>query len=281
MKELSPFKAIKSVIKYELKWDLRKLKIYISLSIVVSLALLVTIYMGSIIHVINKGNYWLTALSFLSTSIFLFLMGAPVTMNSISGEFESGTIIPLLSRPVSRTEVFFGKVLASFIIILMEMLLLGTIIAAVSTIVMGPQTDLYQIFVYILTLAASTMVYASFTMMLSSATKNSMASILGAFGVMFGIMIALSIYEMAYSAKIWFIMLPFVGTDALTNTAILAFKNPNAQYILSLNGVRHSEILSNITNLQASLITFIFTVIYAMIFLIIGWIIFKKSDIKD
>ncbi|MEM0486102.1 MAG: ABC transporter permease, partial [Thermoplasmata archaeon] len=157
MDKLSSFKAIKSIIKYELKWDLRKMKIYISISIVTALSLLVTIYMGSIVHIVNKGNYWLNSLTFLSSSIFLFLMGAPVTMNAISGEFESGTIIPLLSKPVSRTEVYFGKAIASFLIILMEMILLGIILAVVSSIIMGPQNDLYQLGIYVLTLAASTM----------------------------------------------------------------------------------------------------------------------------
>ncbi|MEL9999349.1 MAG: ABC transporter permease subunit [Thermoplasmata archaeon] len=281
MDKLSSFKAIKSIIKYELKWDLRKMKIYISISIVTALSLLVTIYMGSIVHIVNKGNYWLNSLTFLSSSIFLFLMGAPVTMNAISGEFESGTIIPLLSKPVSRTEVYFGKAIASFLIILMEMILLGIILAVVSSIIMGPQNDLYQLGIYVLTLAASTMVYASFTMMLSALTKNSLASILGAFGVMFGIMIGISIYELVYSPQTWFITLPFIGTDSFTNTTISAFKNPNALYVLSLERTRNSTILSNITNLQASLISFGFTIVYIFLFLIIGWIVFKKSDIKE
>ncbi|MBD6956138.1 MAG: ABC transporter permease [Thermoplasmata archaeon] len=281
MKELSHLRALKAVIKYELKWDLRKLKIYISLSIVTALALLVTIYMGSMVHVQNKGNYWLFSLTFLSSSIFLFLMGAPVTMNSISGEFESGTIVPLLSRPVSRTEVFFGKVIASMIIILMEMALLGIILSVVSTLIMGPQSNLYRLFIYTLTLTASTMVYASFTMMLSSITKNSMASILGAFGVMFGIMIGVSIYEITYSPQVWFITLPFIGTDGLTNNAIYAFNNPDAKYAMALNVHSNSTVLSNITNLQAALISFAFTLIYIALFLIIGWLVFKRSDIKD
>lgn len=280
IQKLSSFRSIKSIIKYELKWDLRKMKIYISLSIVASLSLIVTIYMGNIVHIIDKQDYWLTSLTFLSTSLFLFLMGGPVTMNTISGEFESGSIVPLLSRPVSRTEVFFGKAIASFIIVLFEMILLGVILATVSTIMMGAQSNLYQLGIYILTLATSTFVYASLTMMLSSITKNSTAAILGAFGIMFGIQISLSIYSLVNSAQTWFILLPFIGSDNLTNYTISAFRDPGAQFMIH-RATSTSSTFLNLTNLQAALITFAFALIFIAIFLIIGWIVFKKTDIKD
>jgi len=48
------------------------------------------------------------------------------------------------------------------------------------------------------------MVYAAFTMMLRSVTKNSIATILGSLGVMFAMEIGLGIYEMVYSFQSWF-----------------------------------------------------------------------------
>ncbi len=282
MTELSVSNALKSVIKYELIWDLRKLKIYISLGIVTALALLVTIYIGSIVHITDKQDYWYFSLSFLSTYLFLFLMGAPITMNAISGEFESGTIVPLLARPVSRTEVYFGKVIASLIIVIVEMAILGIILSVVSTIMMGPQANLYQLIVLIFTLATSTMVYAAFTMMLSSVTKNSMASILGSFGVMFGIEIGLGIYELVYSFQSWFLLLPFIGSGEITSATEQAFLHPNALYSVTAGLVRgSSKFLAQITNLQAALLSFGMAIVAIAVFLIIGWIAFKKSDIKD
>ncbi|MGC8496720.1 MAG: ABC transporter permease [Thermoplasmata archaeon] len=281
MKELSVSNALKSVIKYELVWDLRKLKIYISLGIVMALALLVTIYIGSIVHITDKQNYWYLSLAFLSTYLFLFLMGAPITMNSISGEFESGTIVPLLARPVSRTEVYFGKVIASLIIVIIEMAILGIILSIVSTIMMGPQANLYRLIVMVLTLATSTMVYAAFTMMLSSVTKNSMASILGSFGVMFGMEIGLGIYEMVYKFQTWFLLVPFIGSGAITSATEEAFLNPNALYSTTLRLGGGSKFLAQITNLQAALISFGMAIVAIAVFLIIGWIAFKKADIKD
>jgi ABC-type transport system involved in multi-copper enzyme maturation permease subunit len=281
MKELSVSNALKSVIKYELVWDLRKLKIYISLGIVTALALLVTIYMGSIVHITDKQDYWYISLAFLSTSIFLFLMGAPITMNSISGEFETGTIVPLLARPVSRTEVYFGKAIASLIIVVVEMVILGIILSVVSTIIMGPQANLYRLIVLVLTLATSTMVYAAFTMMLSSVTKNSMASILGSFGVMFALEIGLGIYEMVYKFQTWFLLTPFIGTGVLTSATEEAFQNPNALYSVTLGTVRGTQFLAQINNLQAALLSFGTAIVTIIVFLLIGWIAFKKSDIKD
>ncbi|MEM3237673.1 MAG: ABC transporter permease subunit [Thermoplasmata archaeon] len=281
MKELSVSNALKSVIKYELTWDLRKLKIYISLGIVTALALLVTIYIGSIVHITDKQDYWYFSLAFLSTYLFLFLMGAPITMNSISGEFETGTIVPLLARPISRTEVYFGKVIASLIIVIAEMVILGIILTIVSTIMMGPQANLYRLIVMVLTLATSTMVYAAFTMMLSSVSKNSMASILGSFGVMFAMEIGLGIYEMVYKFQTWFLLLPFIGSGTITSATEEAFLHPNALYSVTLGLGGGSKFLAQITNLQAALISFGMAIVAIAVFLIIGWIAFKKSDIKD
>ncbi|MGC8663213.1 MAG: hypothetical protein ACP5TX_02265 [Thermoplasmata archaeon] len=39
--------------------------------------------------------------------------------------------------------------------------------------------------------------------------------------------------------------------------------------------------MSNITNLQAALISFGMAIVYIVVFLLIGWIAFKKADIKD
>lgn len=39
-------------------------------------------------------------------------------MNTISGEFETGSITPLLTKPVSKNTVFLGKVVASILTLL-------------------------------------------------------------------------------------------------------------------------------------------------------------------
>ena len=50
--------------------------------------------------------------------VWLLLFVLATAMNSISSEFESGTIVPLLTKPVSRTMVFLGKLFAAFVIII-------------------------------------------------------------------------------------------------------------------------------------------------------------------
>lgn len=283
MKELSVSNALKSVIKYELVWDLRKLKIYISLGIVIALALLVTIFMERFIPITDKQDYWYYSLYYLSSYLFLFLMGSPITMNSISGEFESGTIVPLLARPISRTEVYFGKVISSLIIVIVEMVIAAIILSVVSTITMGPQANLYRLIVMVFTLATSTMVYAAFTMMLSSVTKNSIASILVSFGVTFAMGIGLEIYEMVYKFQTWFLLIPFIGSGAITSATEQAFLHPNGLYSLTLGLTIKgaSNFLAQITSLQAALLSFGMAIVAIAVFLIIGWVAFKKADIKD
>ena len=48
------------------------------------------------------------SITFTIPAFGMFLFALIVAMNSISSEFESGTIVPLLTKPVSRTMVFLG-----------------------------------------------------------------------------------------------------------------------------------------------------------------------------
>ena len=94
-----------AVVRYELLRNLRKKKflamvvIALGLSILfMALGPLLANFVGEQVkadpnYVVDKG---IDALSF-------YLFALVTVKNSISGEFESGSIVPLLTKPVSRT----------------------------------------------------------------------------------------------------------------------------------------------------------------------------------
>lgn len=275
--DFSARKALWSVVKYELIWDIRKWKFYILLAIVTAGSLLAAIFLGKFLPVPSKSMFWYSSLSYMSEWFFFLLLGAALAMNTISGEFETGTIVPLLSRPISRSEIYFGKVIAIVLMTIFEMAVLAVILTVTSYVMMGPQSDLYRLALFVLTLSASVMVYAFLTMALSALTKNSVASILGIFGIALVLEIGLGIYELAHGLQAWFLWIPLVGTGTLTPNVEAALSSPNSPFYLL--GITHTP--TSLTNLQGAMISLAGTIIYIAAFIVIGWLSFKKSDVKE
>jgi ABC-type transport system involved in multi-copper enzyme maturation permease subunit len=110
-------------------------------------------------------------------------------MNSISGEYESGTIVPLLTKPVSRTMVFLGKLFAIFIIILVAYGIIFVYSIVGGIIVYGPQNSLYLVPLALIGDLVSTFIWVAIVLAAGSISKNSLLAFLMAFGLF----IALSI----------------------------------------------------------------------------------------
>ncbi len=76
-------------------------------------------------------------------SLFFFFFAPVAVMNSISGEFESGSIVSLLTKPVSGTEVFLAKLSAALITLVpaYTVLILADVVGG--TMTYGPHERLY------------------------------------------------------------------------------------------------------------------------------------------
>lgn len=114
-------------------------------------------------------------------------------MNSISSEFESGTIVPLLTKPVSRTMVFLGKLFAAFIIILVTYTIFFVYIVIGGTLVYGSQSDLQLVPLGLLGNVISTFIWISIILAVGSLSKNTLVSALAAFGFFLALFLAVPI----------------------------------------------------------------------------------------
>lgn len=105
-----------ALLRYELLWNLRKKKI-LGLLAVVFILITLSLALPPILGPVDPDPYYVVrnagAPPGPSAGLFFFFFALVVVMNSISTEFESGSIIPLLSKPVSRTSVFIAKLLAA------------------------------------------------------------------------------------------------------------------------------------------------------------------------
>jgi ABC-type transport system involved in multi-copper enzyme maturation permease subunit len=113
-----------AVVRYEMIWNIRKKKfigIIIIAFVLATLGLVLPLMLSS--EIPQDETF---AITYSAGSFSFFLFALATAMNSISSEFESGTIVPLLTKPVSRTTVFLGKLFAAFVILLVSFTIIFT-----------------------------------------------------------------------------------------------------------------------------------------------------------
>src|SRR2546430_14716801 len=147
------------------------------------------------------------------TGIFLFLVGVSTTMNTVSGEFGSGTIVPLLTKPVSKTLVFVAKIVASVITLLAAYSFLVGYIAIGGTLIYGSQDNLNLVPLGILGLTIGSMVWASVALTLGTLSKNSVLAALGSFRFYIGLLIGGALLAPPFGAPTVLFFSPGMGAS--------------------------------------------------------------------
>src|SRR5437899_6933073 len=137
-------------------------------------------------------------------------------MNTVSGEFESGTIVPLLTKPVSKTLVFAAKIVASVITLLASYTILVDYIAIGGTLIDGPQDNLSLVPLGILGLTVGSMVWASVALTLGTLSKNSVLAALGSFGFYIGLLIGGTLIAAQLGASTVLFYAPGMGATGTT-----------------------------------------------------------------
>ena len=186
--------AFLAILYYEFLWNIRKKKIIAIFIIIFAIATLELAFTPIADYVNNQTlkadpNFTFNGVGQL-TGIFLFLVGVATTMNTISGEFESGTIVPLLTKPVSKTLVFAGKIVGTVITLFAAYCFLVAYITIGGSIIYGSQSNLNVVPLGIIGLTIGSMVWACIALTLGTLSKNSVLAALGSFGFYIGITIA-------------------------------------------------------------------------------------------
>jgi len=195
-----------AIVRYELLWNIRKKKflgVLILAFVFATLTLVLPVILRNLNNLPTEPNpdYVITTgIGFGGFAFFLFALVS--VMNSISGEFESGSMIPLLTKPVSRTTIYLGKIFAAFLIILGAYTLLTIYLALGGFIIYGPQNNLHLIFITLFGSIMSTLVWMSIVLAMGSVSKSSMLAALLGIGVWFGLMIAQGILSV-FSNQAW------------------------------------------------------------------------------
>lgn len=195
-----------AVVKYELLWNIRKKK-FIGMVVVAfalaTLSLALPPILSNVIgQPLSQNPDYVVGSGTGIGGLGLFLFAVVTVMNSISGEFESGTIVPLLTKPVSRTMVFLGKLFAAFITLLSAYAVLFVYTTIGGTIVYGPQNNLHLVPLSLLGSIISTFVWIAIVLAIGSISKSSLIAALGAFGIFIALFITDPIVSL-FSDQAW------------------------------------------------------------------------------
>jgi len=179
-----------AVVRYEILWNIRKKKFLGMLVVAFALTTLV-LALGHIANAFGappvEPNPDFVIGSNVGLGGFVFFLFAIVTaMNTISAEFESGTIVPLLAKPISRTTVFFGKLFAAFLTLLATYCFLMIYMTIGGVVVYGPQNNLHLVPLSLLGALFSTLIWISIVLLLGTLSRSSLMAALGALGVWLG-----------------------------------------------------------------------------------------------
>jgi len=276
-----------SIINYELKWDLRKRKVLFTALFVVVVTILIGALFRTFIHNVvygNSGYLWSSIVLVLTNGfiagIFPMVLGGVISVDSMAWEIDKGTIIPLLSQPVSRSEIYFGKLMEKLFVMFLISLFMVILSVIVSTIVVGSQEYLIWVIPIATLFLLEIFVFVSFTFMLGALIKQSGFMMLMLTGIYFSILIGSVFLMLKQGFHLWMALIPLEGINNLLVSSQHFFIKPDAKLFVNYNlgpNLSGGAWVPTSGLLLYSIAGALFSI---MIFTIIGYTIFSRMEIK-
>jgi ABC-type transport system involved in multi-copper enzyme maturation permease subunit len=295
-------------VRYELLWNIRKKKfmgviIIAFIFATLSWALPVVLSATTDQAISANPDY---AVTFTIPAFGMFLFALIVAMNSISSEFESGTVVPLLTKPVSRTMVFLGKLLATFLIILVTYTILFAYTIIGGIFIYGSQNNLHLVPFGLLGNVLSTFIWITMILSAGAISKSTIISSLIALGVFIGLLLAVPIVSVFAGPSPALNYVPSsgasgtmitaqgsitvgAGTDNIGVNLINYALYPMANVDFNRTSIQIQGGQPNITQTFAysepistiTLRSVTTAATYIIVFLIIAWVAFKRAQVLE
>ncbi len=300
-----------AVVRYEIFWNIRKKKflgMFVVAFALTTLSLagghIVSAFLGTPVEpnpdFVISSNVGLGGFGF-------FLFAIVTVMNTISGEFESGTIVPLLAKPVSRTTVFLGKLFAAFLTLLATYCFLMIYMTIGGFVVYGPQHNLHLVPLSLFGALFSTLIWIAIVLLLGTLSRSSLIAALGALGVWFGTNIIGSILGMLAGQGWILTYIPgsgntgyvgepppsgvgvgvSTGTDSIGPNLINYILHPSwkvTYYKINIGGTTPGQVWVELYSepLSSVILTSIaVALVYFTVFVAISWYVFRRAQITE
>ena len=299
-----------AIVRYEMLWNIRKKKfigILAAVFVIATLVLIVPVISSrsSGVAITANPNY---AITFGGTGFVFLLFAIGTAVNSISSEFESGSIVPLVTKPVSRTMIFLGKLFGTFIILVVSYVILYCYITVASLVVYGPQNNLQFMPVIVVGSIVSTFIWISLMFAVGSLTKNTIMTVIVAIILFLAFFFAAPIIGVYSGPSPALNYLPgtgaggtllvanatsvSAGTDnigvnivnyALYPSANVTYFKTNVTALTSGNASMYQTTIISYTESTSlvALRSIAVAAVYIAGFLIVAWVAFKRSQIME
>ncbi len=282
-----------AIARYELTWDLRRKRTYLLLGIFLFMAFAigyaVPVLVGKSAAISAYGNFagdiwWVSVvesvfIAFIS-GLFPLLIGGFISTDSFASEFDKNTIVPILSQPVRRLEVYSGKLLEKFFLMLTISIALTALAFVTAEASVGGQVHLdWFPWVALIALGAF-MEYTSLAFFFGSFLRSG-SMVLGILlAVFFGVAIGVGALALKVGLQEWMNLLPIVNVIDLVYVG--------TSYIVSPSG--NITLQSNMVTLQSqpNIVTLVSALQYALAGLTInlvaplvaGYFLFRRAEAR-
>ncbi|CAC11869.1 conserved hypothetical membrane protein [Thermoplasma acidophilum] len=276
-----------SVIRYELNLDLRKKKAMAVFGMVVFFAvcfsLLIPKYANGTFFTYRPEAWdWMYTVAeefdTIVAGLFGLITGGLLSVDSIAGEFENGTISRLYSLPINRWEIYFGKVIEK--IAMFTILSLITIVLSISinTAVSGIQSDFSWLPYFILGYVLSLTSYAAISFMFGSAIKNSSLTFTALFAAWIFSDIAYFFIVFRHGFSLIIDAMPYINFSEVLPAGFLMFLDHGGSISLTM------QVLGSFKTYEVPASLYVASILASSIaelslFLMLGYIVFRRGDL--
>jgi ABC-type transport system involved in multi-copper enzyme maturation permease subunit len=285
-----------AIARYELTWDLRKRRT----PVVVGLILLASFYFAYLVPIIfgksiteeptllgvsfGSGLWWVNTVydvfNLFASGLFPLLIGGFIAADSLATEFDENTIVPLLSQPVRRSEVYLGKFFAKLLILLAVAVLFTLVTIGFSQASLGSQGNLGMIPLVLFAEFGAFLEFAAIGFFLGSIARSGMFVLGLLFGLFFGVIWTVLLLGFQYGIQETMFLLPVANAAFLLQVIPYYVFQPWG--VMVLQGVALGDYTQQTAVTVISAMEYVLAglAVNLLAFLVAGYYFFRKAEVK-
>jgi len=287
-----------AVARYELTWDVRKKRTYIILGLFLFAAFVFgylfptiagkSIATGTPLQGVNPGAalWWVNAhnLAFNTfvSGLFPLFIGGFIAADSIGTEFDSNTVVPLFTQPVTRAEVFAGKFLEKILLLLVVSTVFTLLVIAGSEASVGAQSHLEMIPLVVLAELGAFLEYAALAFFIGSLVRSGSTTLGIMIAVFMLVLGSVLIVSLQTGEQEYMFLLPTVNADYLLKSVFYYIFQPFGVMVLqgyALGAGTTSPVAVMVISALAYAVVELLANLLAA--LAAGYYFFRKAEVKS
>jgi len=286
-----------AVARYELIWDTRKKRTYIILGLFLFAALIFgylfptivgkSIVTGTTLQGVYPGAdlWWVSvhnlAFSTFVSGLFPLFIGGFIAADSIGTEFDSNTVVPLLTQPVRRAEVYAGKLLEKVLLLLVVSTIFTLLVIGGSEASVGAQSHLEMIPWVVLAEFGAFLEYTALAFFVGSLVRSGTTTLGVLIAVFMLILGAVLIVSLRTGEQEYMFLLPTVNADYLLKTVFYYIFQPFGVMVLQGYALGEGATLpvtvSVVSALEYALVGLVANLLAP---LAAGYYFFRRAEVK-